>query len=56
MNKENLESKETEKKTSGSVNETAKKDDKELTEEELKRASGGLGGVKPPSGGGQAAS
>jgi hypothetical protein len=39
--KNNLESKKTVKKTSVSVIETAKRDDKELSEEELKRASGG---------------
>jgi hypothetical protein len=39
--KNNLESKKTVKKTSVSVNEAAKNDDKELSEEELKRASGG---------------
>jgi hypothetical protein len=41
--KDNLESKKTVKKTSVSVNEAAKNDDKELSEEELKQASGGVG-------------
>jgi hypothetical protein len=48
MSKNNLESNETAKKTSVSVNEPAKKDDRELTEEELKLASGGVGSLQRP--------